>query len=100
MSTQKDKDVVKAFQKLLRCGKDYEVVSMYKEAGEKYYLTAGTTGHIVRRHYKSIITDEMKSFVLQMNGAKHEEKINLFVEKFDLIRRESRLIIRYIKRGK
>jgi hypothetical protein len=99
-TTAKEKDVLRAFQKLLRSGKDYTTESMYEEAGRKCYLTAGSAGNIVRKHYHSVITDEMKSFVSQMNGAKHEEKIKLFMDEFDLCKRESRLLIRYIKRSK
>jgi hypothetical protein len=100
MSDKKDKDVVKAFQKLLRCGKDYTTEYMYEEVGTKFYLTLGSTGQIVRRHYQSIITDEMKSFVSSMNGTKHKETVKLFIEKFGFCKRESILLIRYTKRSK
>lgn len=99
-TTAKEKDVLKAFHKLLRSGKDFSTESMYEEAGSKCYLTAGSAGNIIRKHYKSIITNEMKSFLSSMNGTKHEEKIRLFVKEFDFCKRESRLIIRYIKRSK
>ena len=99
-TTAKEKDVLKTFHKLLRSGKDFSVTFMYEEAGAKCYLTAGSAGNIIRKHYRSIITDEMKDFVSQMNGTKHEEKIRLFVKEFEFCKRESRLLIRYIKRGK
>lgn len=97
---EKEKDVLKAFHKLLRCGKDYSTQSMYEEAGSKCYLAHGSAGNIIRKHYKSIITNEMKIFLSGMNGRKHEEKISLFMDKFEFCKRESRLIIRYIKRSK
>lgn len=99
-TTAKEKDVLKTFQKLLRCGKDYSTSSMYEESGNKCYLTAGSAGNIIRKHYQSIITDEMDIFVSNLNGTKHEERIKLFMEEFELCKRESRLIIRYIKRRK
>ena len=99
-TAEKEKDVLRVFHKLLRCGKDYSTSSMYEEAGSKCYLTAGSAGNLIRRHYKSIITNEMKFFVTGLNGVKHEEKIKMFVSEFKFCKRESRLIIRYIKRGK
>jgi hypothetical protein len=99
-TTAKEKDVLRAFQKLLRSGWDYTTQSMYEDAGKKCYLAPGSAGNIVRKHYKTIITKEMKSFLFSMNGTKHEEKIRLFMVEFDFCKRESRLIIRYIKRSK
>lgn len=96
----KEKDVLKAFHKLLRSGKDFSTSFMYEESGSKCYLTAGSAGNIIRKHYQSIITDEMKIFLSGMNGSRHEEKIRLFIEEFEFCKRESRLIIRYIKRSK
>ena len=99
-TTAKEKDVLKTFHKLLRSGKDFSTESMYEEAGKSCYLTAGSAGNIIRKHYRFIITDEMKSFVSRVNGTKHEGKIKLFMKEFEFCKRESRLIIRYIKRSK
>jgi hypothetical protein len=99
-TTAKEKDVLKAFQKLLRCGMDLSTDSMYEDVGKKFYLTAGSAGNIVRKHYNSKITNEMKNFVSQMNGSKHEEKIRLFVKEFNMCKREARLLVRYVKRSK
>jgi aspartate 1-decarboxylase len=99
-TTEKEKDVLKVFQRLLRCGKDFSTSYIYGEAGAKCYLTAGSAGNIIRKHYRAIITSEMKTFVFNLNGTKHEEKVSMFVKEFNLCKRESRLIIRYIKRSK
>lgn len=99
-TAEKEKDVLRAFQKLLRSGKDFSTSFMYEEAGAKCYLTAGSAGNIIRKHYQSIVSDEMKSFVSSLNGAKHEKKVQLFVKEFGFCKRESRLLIRYIKRAK
>ena len=99
-TTAKEKDVIKAFKKLLRCGKDYSTEYMYAEVGVKFYLTFGSVGQIIRRHYNSSITPEMKSFVSSMNGTKHKEVVKLFMKEFGFCKRESISLIRYTKRSK
>lgn len=97
---EKQRRVVNSFQRMLRGKQDLTVSYMYTEAGRPCFLTAETAGNIVRKHYKEVITPEMKSFVKNLNGAPHEKKIESFSEKFGLCHRESRLIIRYIHRSK
>ena len=95
---RKEKIVICEFKKLLRSGKDYTTSSMYKEAGKTVFLAPDSVGNIIRRHYRGIISPEMKDFLKNLNGMKHEEKVTVFGEKFELCQREARLIIRYINR--
>ncbi|WP_372647790.1 hypothetical protein [Draconibacterium sp.] len=96
---QKEKKVLSEFHRLLRSGKDYSANYMYEEAGKSCFLAAKSAGDIVRKHYQEKITDEMQAFVNNLGDMPHDVKVNLFAERFSLCVRESRLIIRYIRRN-
>jgi len=97
-TVHKEKEVLKGFRKLLRSGKDYTTSYMYEEAGIPCFISGKTAGNIVRKHYRKTITDEMVEFILNVvDGLSHDEKIVQFSKEFRLCKRESRLIIRYIK---
>ncbi len=92
------KIIIDAFHRLLRSGKDYSTKSMYVEVAKKAFVSPKTAGNIVRNYYQDKISDEMSLFVAGLVGVKHETKLELFTEKFNVCTRESRLIIRYIIR--
>ena len=77
MSHAKEKKVVNRFKKLLRSGMDYDVDSMYKEAGRCVCIVGVSAQRIINKYYKNMVTQEMVTYV---NGlrCKHPEKINLF----------------------
>lgn len=95
----KEKKVLSEFQRLLRSGKDFSTRYMYEEAGNQVYIGSKHAGDIVRKHYQEKITDEMQSFVHDLGDMAHDVKVNLFAERFSMCTRESRLIIRYIRRN-
>lgn len=94
---KKERKVIREFHKQLRSGKDLDTNSMYQDAGKTCFLSCKQAGNIVRKHYNSIINDDMTNFVNQLN-VQHEQKVVLFAEKFSFCPRESRLIINYIIR--
>jgi hypothetical protein len=97
---KKERKVIREFHKQLRSGKDLDTNSMYQDAGKTCFLSCKQAGNIVRKHYNSIINEEMSNFInqLNVNNVHHEEKVILFAEKFSYCTRESRLIINYIIR--
>jgi hypothetical protein len=95
----KEQKVLKVFHRLLRSGQDFSTSYMYEEAGKSCFLAAKSAGDIVRKHYQEKITDEMQMFVNDLDDMPHDVKVNLFAERFSLCVRESRLIIRYIRRN-
>lgn len=110
---EKEKLVLCRFHQLLRSDKDYTTDYMYEEAGKKAFLSIKKAGDIVRKHYRSIISEEMINFVHEKNKSNEmvnhyyahkkstrTELVNLFSEKFNVCIRESRLIIRFIWRVK
>lgn len=96
---RKDKDLIDKFQELLRCGKDYSVDAMYKEAGDKVYLSSKRVKDIINTHYRGLITEDMILFVSSMNCS-YQEKVMHFSVEFKMCERESRLLIGYIKKQK
>lgn len=97
---EKEKKVLSTFLRLLRSGKDFTTNFMYSEAGKPCYITAASAGNMIRKHYRKIISKEMKAFILNLKGTPHEQKIIDFSDKFGYCCRESRLMIRYINRSK
>lgn len=96
-TTEKEKIVLKEFQRLLRSGKDLSASSMYEDAGKKVFLEGPTAGNIIRKHYRDMITYEMKMFVVDRFDMKFNPLSNEFKAKFRLCDRESRLILGYIR---
>ena len=98
-TTEKEKIVLKEFQRLLRSGKDLSVNSMYEDAGKKVYLEGATAGNIIRRHYRMKIESksEMTNFVSQNKGLKFNALMKDFARIFKVCERESRLMIGYIR---
>lgn len=98
---EKQKIIVKEFQRLLRSGKDLSADSMYEDAGKKCFLAGGTVSHIVQRHYNDpankLITAEMREFVSENATVKFRPLLKLFCEKFRVCKREGRLILGYIR---
>ena len=99
MSETKERKVINKFQSLLRSGKDFDVESMYEEAGQTVCIVGRSAGRIVKKYYRGIVNQEMIVFVSGLRCS-HYQKIKLFSFEFDICERESRLLIRYIKRGK
>jgi len=99
MPIDKNNAVIERFQELLRSGKDYGVKYMYEEAAKIGFINSYTARKIVNKHYHSIISPDMIDFIYnkRLSG---EEEIKGFSDNFDLCRRESILIIRYIRYGK
>ena len=99
-ATKKRHEVaLKEFHRLLRSGNDYTVSYMSKKASKLAFIEAGTIERVVNKHYQKIISDEMVEFINNSNCSKKKE-IKLFSERFEICKRESILIIRYIKRRK
>lgn len=96
---ERHKKVLDKFQELLRSGKDYSVKYMYEEAGKAVYIDGRSVEKIVNTHYNSIITDAMVGFLHSLDCPRVEE-IKRFSKEFNVCRRESILIIRYIRRRK
>ena len=99
MSQEKETRVINKFQSLLRSGKDFDVQSMYKESGETVCIAGRSAERIINSYYRGIVNQEMIVFVSGLRCS-HYQKIKLFSFEFDICERESRLLIRYIKRGK
>ena len=99
MSAKQDKElaIVSRFQELLRSGKDYKVRYMYTESGKIAYITASAAKRIINNHYQRIVTDDMIDLLRSLAG-RHQHKVRTFAKKYNLCERESRLLIRYIKR--
>lgn len=97
---KKRKVVISTFLCLLRSGKDYTTEHMYEEAAKKVFLSAKTAGDIVHSHYNDVITLPMHIFVAENSSLSHPKLIAIFGTEFGFCKRESRLIIRYIKRKK
>lgn len=96
---EKHKVIIDKFQTLLRSGMDYDVKSMYREAGKIAFLDDDTVKKIVNKHYRGILSLEMIRFERE-SRCKHSEKVKLFSKEFDLCQRESELLIRYAKTSK
>lgn len=96
---EKEKIVLKEFQRLLRSGKDFSTNSMYEDAGKKVFLEGETAGNIIRKHYREQIksNSEMVSFVAENKDLKIQFLMKVFSAKFKVCERESRLIIGYIR---
>jgi hypothetical protein len=95
---ERHKKIIEKFQELLRSGKDYTVNSMCHEAGKVVYIEGESVKKIINRHYQQIINQEMVDFLNNLECNRQEE-IKQFSEKFDVCRRESILLIRYLRRG-
>lgn len=95
---EKQKIVVKEFQRLLRSGKDLTTNSMYEDAGKKCFIEWRTAGNMIRRYYRShVITEEMKLSVKDNGSLEFESLLKLFCDKFKVCKREGRFIIGYIR---
>lgn len=70
---------------------------MYEDAGKKVFLEGGTVGNIIRRHYRNLITDEMRIFVSENEHLKFKLLLTSFCKKYKFCKREGRLIIGYIR---
>jgi hypothetical protein len=92
----KQERVINKFQSLLRSGMDYDVRSMYQEAGSTVCISIKSAERIVQRYYRGIVSQDMIDFVSRLN-CPHTEEIELFSNEFDICERESRLLIRYAK---
>lgn len=99
ISEKREKIIINKFQSLLRSGKDYTNDYMYNEAANMVFMHAQSARRIINRFYQGVINHEMIDFVNKAKG-KHIEKVNAFSDRFNVCERESRLIIRYIKRMK
>lgn len=93
---ERDSEIIKSFEKLLRSGKDYTVNYMYNEAGKVFFLSYKTVETIINNHYRDLITQDMKDFVVSLS-CNSKEKVSRFSERFGLCKREAMLFIRYIK---
>ena len=93
----KEKKVIREFQKQLRSGKDLDTNSMYEEAGKHCFLSGKQAGNIVRGYYKQKIDENMANFVENLH-VEHQTKVEIFSNTYSLCQRESRLIINYILR--
>lgn len=94
----RDKALINRFHEILRSGKDYDAESIYEDAGKDFFLSGKRVQEIISLHYRSqVITCDMIVYELSLNGA-FEDVIEQFALHFSLCNRESRLIIRYIKR--
>lgn len=94
---ERNKVVIAKFQELLRSGKDYSVESMYNEAGRIVYIKGISVKSIIQNHYKKVITQEMIDYLNDIKCCR-EDEIESFSDKFNVCRRESILLIRYIRR--
>ena len=98
---QKEAIIIKEFQRLLRSGKDYSVCSMYEDAGKKCIpvIVAGTVGNIIRNHYRGIIKSNpgMYNFVKDNQNLSFKCLMEQFALKFEVHKRGSRFMIRYIR---
>jgi len=97
---EKEQIVLRRFHQLLRSGKDYSTSSMYVEAGKQCFLAEKGAGDMIRRHYRSIITEEMVTFMSKLNGLSRRKRVEEFACRFRLCKREAILIIGYIWRRK
>lgn len=97
MNQEKETRIINKFQSLLRSGKDFDVSSMYKEAGETVCIAGVSAKRIVRDYYRGIVNKDMIEFVSGLDCS-HSQKIERFSIEFSMCERESRLLIRYIKR--
>lgn len=95
---ERDEAIINKFLSLLRSGMDYDVKSMYAESGRIAYVGHELSKVIINNYYKKKITSDMREFVESLK-CKHIDKIRLFSNKFDVCQRESRLMIRYIRRS-
>lgn len=97
MHEKKEKAIINKFQSLLRSGMDYDVDSMYAEAGKAGFIAGPSAKRIINRYYQGVISGSMVDY-FKLLGGKHNDKVKLFSGKFNVCEREARLIIRYIKR--
>ena len=96
-SEKKEKLIVKEFQRLLRSGKDFPTVSMYKDAAAKYFIEGTTAGNIIRKHYQNLITKEMRLFVYDNSTTDFNILMKQFSEKYEVCEREARYLIGYMR---
>jgi hypothetical protein len=94
---ERHKVAINKFIELLRSGKDYGVDHMYSEAGKVSYISFKSVERVVNKYYGEVITQDMINFVNRFSCSR-EESIKQFSEKFNVCRRESILLIRYIRR--
>jgi hypothetical protein len=96
---EKEKIVLKEFQRLLRSGKDLSANSMYEDAGKKVYLEGTTAGNMIRKHYRDLIKSNpsMTTFVKLYDHMNYNDLMKGFAVEFKVCERESRLIIGYIR---
>jgi hypothetical protein len=97
---KKRKVVISTFLCLLRSGRDYTTDYMYEESAKKVFLSPKTAGDIIRSHYNDVITLPMHIFVAANSSCSHNKLVADFGKEFGMCKRESRLVIRYIKRKK
>ena len=93
---ERHKIAVERFQELLRSGKDYTVEHMYSEVGKAVYIKSSSVPKIIRKYYQQIISPEMICFITTSEYSRKEE-IDQFSVKFGVCKRESILLIRYIR---
>jgi hypothetical protein len=98
-TVEKEKIVLKEFQRLLRSGKDLSANSMYEDAGKKVFLEGPTAGNIIRKHYRKQIQSnvDMITFVQEHESLRFNDLMKEFAITFKVCERESRLIIGYIR---
>jgi len=100
LRNEKKEFVIQEFLTLIRTDINYETNYLYQEAGKKAFMSGKRAGDIVRDYYKDLITEnpEMAVFVEQNpHNIKREDLIRLFAEKFSLVPREARHVVRQIK---
>lgn len=97
LTKERHKIVLDKFQDLLRSGKDYTVQHMYSEAAKEVTFEGVSIQQIINKHYNESITQEMIDYIKNLTCPRKEE-IQSFSEKFKVCRRESILLIRYIRR--
>lgn len=92
--------VISEFKRIVKDGSDYTTRYMYQLAAKKAHISSQYAAILIRRYYKSFITNEMKIYTESIMNLKHEDVINKFAKRFKLCNRESRIIVRNIKCSK
>jgi hypothetical protein len=103
LRTEKKNCVIQEFLTLIKSNVNYETNYLYSEAGKKAFVSGKRAGDIVRAYYKTVI-DANPDMLLFMEDIdldpvlkKRDDVVLLFAEKFSLVPREARHIIRQIK---
>lgn len=94
---EKQKIVVKEFQRLLRSGKDLTTNSMYEDAGKKCFLEWRTSGNMIRKYYRKMVTEEMQAFVKNNSALEFDALNKLFCAQFKVCKREGRYLIGFVR---